>query len=141
MALLVSVPGVVRTGRRSKAATALGQGGTAATGGGCCLLNGHSRLAHNPELAPDLAGNRPEVRTLEGHSGTVNGVRVSPDGRRAVSASSDRTLRVWDLELIAAVATYTCDASAQCCTFAGSHGIVAGDYAGRVHFLELIEKN
>jgi WD40 repeat protein len=35
---------------------------------------------------------------LQGHSGIVNGVAVSADGRRAVSASSDRTLKVWDLE-------------------------------------------
>ena len=28
----------------------------------------------------------------------VTGVAVSPDGRRAVSASDDKTLKVWDLE-------------------------------------------
>jgi WD40 repeat protein len=38
------------------------------------------------------------LRTLFGHTGTVNGVALSPDGRRAVSASSDNTLKVWDLE-------------------------------------------
>ena len=38
------------------------------------------------------------LRTLEGHSDTVNGVAVTADGRRAVSASSDKTLKVWDLE-------------------------------------------
>jgi len=37
------------------------------------------------------------LRTLEGHSDWVNGVAVSPDGRRAVSASFDETLKVWDL--------------------------------------------
>jgi hypothetical protein len=39
-----------------------------------------------------------ELRTLEGHSGSVFGVAVSADGRRAVSASYDKTLKVWDLE-------------------------------------------
>jgi WD40 repeat protein len=38
------------------------------------------------------------VRTLEGHRGFVDGVAVTPDGRRAVSASWDKTLKVWDLE-------------------------------------------
>ena len=38
------------------------------------------------------------IRTLEGHSYSVTGVAVSADGRRAVSASWDGTLKVWDLE-------------------------------------------
>ena len=39
-----------------------------------------------------------ELRTLAGHSDSVNGVAVTADGRRAVSASRDKTLKVWDLE-------------------------------------------
>jgi len=36
---------------------------------------------------------------LVGHSGGgVNGVAVTPDGKRAVSASSDKTLKVWDVD-------------------------------------------
>lgn len=38
------------------------------------------------------------IRTLSGHSRSVEGVIVTPDGRRAVSASWDNTLKVWDLE-------------------------------------------
>ena len=38
------------------------------------------------------------LRTLEGHSSTVSGVAVTPDGKQAVSASRDNTLKVWDLE-------------------------------------------
>jgi WD40 repeat protein len=37
-------------------------------------------------------------RSLGGHSALVEGVRITPDGRRAVSASADKTLRVWDVE-------------------------------------------
>ena len=38
------------------------------------------------------------LRTLEGHTDSVNAVAVTSDGRRAVSASWDNTLRIWDLE-------------------------------------------
>jgi hypothetical protein len=38
------------------------------------------------------------LRTLESHSSEVNGVALSPDGRRVLSAAWDNTLKVWDLE-------------------------------------------
>jgi hypothetical protein len=38
------------------------------------------------------------LKTMEGHTGLVTGVIVTPDGRRAVSASTDETMRVWDLQ-------------------------------------------
>jgi len=37
------------------------------------------------------------LHRLQGHTNGVTGVAVTPDGRRAVSASRDHTLRVWDL--------------------------------------------
>lgn len=39
-----------------------------------------------------------EVRKLEGHTGSVNGVALSADGAQLVSGSADKTLRVWSLE-------------------------------------------
>jgi hypothetical protein len=37
------------------------------------------------------------IRTLASHSDSVRGVAVTADGRRAVSASKDKTLKIWDL--------------------------------------------
>jgi WD40 repeat protein len=45
------------------------------------------------------------VRTLTGHTGFVSGVAVTPDGRYAISASEDETLKVWDLHTGQAVRT------------------------------------
>ncbi len=38
------------------------------------------------------------VRRLDGHRGNVTGLTFLPGGRRLLSASGDRTLRVWDLK-------------------------------------------
>jgi NB-ARC domain-containing protein/WD40 domain-containing protein/TIR domain-containing protein/apoptotic protease-activating factor 1-like protein len=55
-----------------------------------------------PWLRPVVLGLTPPtgalLRTLAGHADWVKAVAVTPDGRRAVSASTDKTLKVWDLE-------------------------------------------
>ncbi len=40
----------------------------------------------------------PWLRSLEGHTGWVTAVAVSPDGRFIVSGSADRTVKVWEAE-------------------------------------------
>jgi WD40 repeat protein len=47
----------------------------------------------------------PLLRMLEGHRGGVSAVAVLEDGRKAISASDDKTLKVWDLSTGAVVRT------------------------------------
>jgi WD40 repeat protein len=39
-----------------------------------------------------------EIKKLDGHTASVNGVAFSPDGTQVVSGSADKTFRVWSLE-------------------------------------------
>ncbi len=49
----------------------------------------------NPALTPPGGS---ELQRIEGHQGSVIAVAITPDGRRVVSGSDDKTLKVWDLE-------------------------------------------
>ena len=60
-----------------------------------------ARGAPRPWLRPRSANLTPPggplIRTLSGHTGGVNAVAATPDGKRAISASYDHTLKIWDL--------------------------------------------
>ena len=67
--------------------------------GAACSALGASGLAILPAgpalgAAPD---DRLLIRTMEGHSRRVWRVAMTPDGRRAISGSADKTANVWDL--------------------------------------------
>jgi WD40 repeat protein len=68
---------------------------------------------------------------------SITDLAMSPDGCRAVSSSFDRSLKVWDVETAAIVATLTGDAAPIWCAFVTDSTIIAGDEAGRVHLLAL----
>ena len=85
-----------------------------------------------PALQPPGTGLR---LTIYGQVG-FSAVAVTPDSQRAVSASDDRTLKVWDLRSGGEIATFTCDSSVGCAV-ASDSTVVAGNRSGRVHFLVL----
>jgi WD40 repeat protein len=65
-------------------------------------VSGDGRLAvsasrDNTLKVRDMESGR-ELRTLQGHSFSVNAVCLSADGRLAISASTDKTLKVWDVK-------------------------------------------
>ena len=55
------------------------------------------------------------VRVLTGHTAFVACVAVTPDGRRAISGSFDRALRVWDLETAECLASFSAGEPVQAC--------------------------
>jgi WD40 repeat protein len=64
-------------------------------------------------------------------------VAVLPDGKRAISASRDNTVRLWSLNSGEALATFSADGPIWACAVAGDT-IIAGDDWGLVHFLRIV---
>jgi WD40 repeat protein len=66
------------------------------------LLEGVCEWKDEMWLRPMTASLTPPggslILTMKGHTGWVMAVSVTPDGRRAISASRDGTLKMWDME-------------------------------------------
>jgi WD40 repeat protein len=45
-------------------------------------------------------------------------------GKRAVSASDDNTVKIWDLETGEVIATFTCDSPAFCCAYSDAVDLI-----------------
>ena len=67
-----------------------------------------------------------ELQTLTGHSGTVNSVAFSLDGKTIASASSNNTVKLWNFDLD--------DLMAQACTW-------IGDYLNNNHYVSKEDKS
>ncbi|RME76566.1 MAG: hypothetical protein D6784_05530, partial [Chloroflexi bacterium] len=86
----------------------------------------------------DAQSGRP-LRALEGHTGWVRAVAVSPDGRWIVSGSSDRTLRAWDLESGQSRLLFWNDAPIRSLALSGyGRTLACGDSQGRVWIFEWV---
>ncbi len=81
------------TGRHLPFATGLLLGFFALIAGFLCTAN----AGPAPEGAPAVNTFR-EIRCFKGHTDAVWGAAFSPDGRRALSGSYDRSVRLWDVE-------------------------------------------
>jgi WD40 repeat protein len=79
------------------------------------------------------------VRTFTGHTDAVQGCAFSPDGRLALSASADSTLRLWEVASGQEMTHWLTDVSLSRCAFRpDERQVMVGDAIGGVHFLELI---
>ena len=64
------------------------------------------------------------VRTFKTGPGWTWSLAITADGRRAVSAGGDWTVRVWDLEGAGVTATFTGDGRMLGCTLGGPNHYV-----------------
>jgi WD40 repeat protein len=62
------------------------------------LLNQAAEGGFLPLKPSLIAPGGPLIRKLEGHARVVSALAITPDGRLALSASDNGTLRLWDLE-------------------------------------------
>ncbi|MFH1740846.1 MAG: TIR domain-containing protein [bacterium] len=81
-----------------------------------------------------------ELRILAGHTGSVGACAVTPDGRRVVSGSDDKTLKVWDLETgreVATLAGHT-DWVGACAVTPDGRRVVSGSYDRTLKVWDLV---
>jgi WD40 repeat protein len=78
------------------------------------------------------------VSALEGHADWVSAITMTLDGRRAISASCDHTLRMWDVESGTYLAAFTGESPMLRCAIApDGRTVIAKEKSGRGHSLRL----
>ena len=84
-----------------------------------------------------LAGNG--LRTVMRHGAQPLALAFSADGHLLVSAGADRRVMVWDVVSGARLAILRLNSSCAALAMVSGSTVIAGDRAGRVHFLQLVE--
>ena len=81
----------------------------------------------------------PWLHSLEGHTGAVNAVALSPDGRTIVSGSWDHTIRAWNLTSGKSCVLFWSDAAIFSLALSGDGQLLAcGDVSGRVWLFDVV---
>lgn len=93
-------PTVFPTPKRgiSRRTVLIGLAGVAVAGGGIVWLASSQRphSSFTSGQTPTPIPSIPDLYTYRGHSGSVDAVAWSPDGKRSASGSDDHTVQVWD---------------------------------------------
>ena len=83
--------------------------------------------------------NGQELHTLDGHTAGVTSVRVTSDSRFAFTASSDRSVKAWDLKSQRCLASVPMDEIPMSLALAPDNRTMAvGDLAGNVYAMKWI---
>jgi WD40 repeat protein len=82
--------------------------------------------------------NGQELHTFKGHAGGVTSMVVAPNSRLVFTASADRSLKVWDLQMQRCLATFSIDHIPLKLALAPDTRIVVGDNAGNVYAMKWV---
>ena len=78
-----------------------------------------------------------EVASLKGHEGAVRSMSYSVTNHYLVSCSVDGSIKIWDLDKCACIATINFDNVVNHCSWVQNNCMAAAEFSGRIHFLEL----
>jgi WD40 repeat protein len=79
------------------------------------------------------------VDTLQTHGPSIRGIGVLPDGRFAVTAATDRLVRIWDLQAKQELAAAALEGATRCLALSpDGQTMLVGDAAGNVYCLQYI---
>jgi WD40 repeat protein len=76
--------------------------------------------------------------SFTGHDSWINTVAIASHGKRFISGSRDRTVKLWDLKTQDLLATFRLESEVISCAIApDGRKIVVGDAGGKIYFLSL----